>query len=58
MVNKKNYDVLIIGGGVSASVFASNPLFNLSSSIAIIEAGRRLGGRSSTRISRKFNGWE
>ena len=59
MKNKKIYDVLVIGGGISACVFASNYLKgNCSSKIAIVEAGRGLGGRSSTRKSKKFYSWE
>ena len=53
------YDLLIIGGGISACVFASNYLENNNrKKIALIELGRRLGGRASTRISRGFKGWE
>ena len=53
------YDVLIVGGGISACVFASNYLINNpDKKIALIEVGRGLGGRSSTRISKKFEGWE
>ena len=53
------YDLLIIGGGISACVFASKYLENNNrKKIAIIEVGRGLGGRASTRISRKFKGWE
>ena len=52
------YDLIIIGGGISACVFASNYLRNNpQKKIALIEVGRGLGGRSSTRISRKFKGW-
>ena len=54
-----SYDLLIIGGGISACVFASKFLQkNITKKIALIETGRRLGGRSSTRISRRFRGWE
>ncbi len=54
-----SYDLLIIGGGISACVFASKYLQNnISKKIALIEVGRRLGGRSSTRISRKFKEWK
>ena len=50
-----NYEVLIIGGGISGSVFASNYIKNKPThKIALVEAGRKLGGRSSSRISRKY----
>ena len=53
------YDLLIIGGGISACVFASKFLQNnITKKIALIEVGRRLGGRSSTRISKRFKGWK
>ena len=53
------YDLLIIGGGISACVFASEYLKNnIKKKIAIIEIGRGLGGRSSTRISKRFKGWK
>ena len=53
------YDLVIIGGGISACVFASQHQKNNSTKkIAIIEIGRGLGGRSSTRISKRFNGWK
>ncbi len=53
------YDLLIIGGGISACVFASNYMKNNSTKkIALIEIGRGLGGRSSTRISKRFKGWK
>ena len=52
------YDLLIIGGGISACVFASQYLRNnTTQKIALIEVGRGLGGRSSTRISKRFKGW-
>ncbi len=52
------YDLLIIGGGISACVFASKFLQNnTTKKIALIEVGRGLGGRSSTRISKRFKGW-
>ena len=55
----KKYDLLIIGGGISACVFASNFLKNnINSKIAIVEIGKGLGGRCSTRISRKNKGWK
>ena len=51
------YDLLIIGGGISACVFASKYLQNnTTKKIALIEVGRGLGGRSSTRISKRFQG--
>ncbi len=54
-----SYDLLIIGGGISASVFASKHLQNnIKKKIALIEVGRGLGGRSSTRISKRFKGWK
>ena len=54
-----SYDLLIIGGGISACVFASKFLQNnISKKIALIEVGRGLGGRSSTRISKRFKGWK
>ena len=53
------YDLLIIGGGISACVFASKYLqINSRKKIALIEAGRGLGGRSSTRISNRFRGFK
>jgi len=53
------YDLLIIGGGISACVFASNYLKNnIKKKIGLIEIGRGLGGRSSTRISKKYKGWK
>ena len=53
------YDLLIIGGGISACVFASKYLQNnTTKKIALIEIGRGLGGRSSTRISKRFKGWK
>jgi len=53
------YDLLIIGGGISACVFASKYVQNnITKKIALIEVGRGLGGRSSTRISKKYEGWK
>ncbi len=53
------YDLLIIGGGISASVFVSKYLKNnITKKVALIEIGRGLGGRSSTRISKRFKGWK
>ena len=59
MKNNSTYDLLIIGGGISASVFASKYIqSNITKKVALVEAGRGLGGRSSTRISNRFRGWE
>ena len=45
MKSKITYDLLIIGGGISACVFASKYLqSNSRKKIALIEAGRGLGG--------------
>ena len=53
------YDLLIIGGGISACVFASKYIqTNFRKKVGMIEVGRGLGGRSSTRISKTFKGWE
>ena len=53
------YDLLIIGGGISACVFASRYIqHNITKKIALIEVGRGLGGRSSTRISKKHKDWK
>ena len=59
MKNDFKYDLLIIGGGISACVFASKFLKkNNTKKVALIEIGRGLGGRSSTRISKKYKGWK
>ena len=59
MKSNFTYDLLIIGGGISACVFASKYLKNNNNKkIALIEIGRGLGGRSSTRISKRFKGWK
>jgi len=53
------YDLLIIGGGISACVFASRFLKNnITKKLGLIEIGRGLGGRSSTRISKRYKGWK
>jgi len=50
-----NYDLLIIGGGISACVFASKFLKNnITKKVGLIEIGRGLGGRSSTRVSKNM----
>ena len=55
----KEYKLLIIGGGISGSVFASNYLKNNpNDKIALVESGRKLGGRGSTRLSRNFKDFE
>ena len=59
MKSNFKYDLLIIGGGISACVFASKFLQQkITKKVAIIEIGRGLGGRSSTRISERFKGWK
>jgi len=59
MKSDVTYDLLIIGGGISACVFASKYLKkNITKKVGLIEIGRGLGGRSSTRISKRFNGWK
>ena len=53
------YDLVIIGGGISSCVLVSSLLKNgFNGRIAIIENGRKLGGRSSTRNSLTNKGWE
>ena len=48
------YDLVVIGGGMSSSTFISNILKDgFKGKIAIVEAGRGLGGRCSTRYSQK-----
>jgi len=59
MENFKTYDLLIIGGGISSCVFVSSHIKNgFNGRIAIIENGRQLGGRSSTRNSLTNKGWK
>ena len=54
-----SYDLLIIGAGISGCVFASKySQNNITKKIALIEVGRGFGGRSSTRISKKYKGWK
>ena len=51
---KNIYDFIIIGAGISACTFASSINKRYSdASILLIEHGRRLGGRATTRKSRK-----
>ena len=50
------YELILIGGGISACTFASDIIKNgFKGKIAIIENGRGLGGRTSTRISKLQN---
>jgi len=59
MKSDSKYDLLIIGGGISACVFASKFIKNnITKKVALIEIGRGLGGRSSTRISKRFKDWK
>tara|TARA_B100000214_G_C23962638_1_gene626086 strand:+ start:1334 stop:2443 length:1110 start_codon:yes stop_codon:yes gene_type:complete len=49
-----NYDLIVIGAGISACTFAST--FNKrfpDSSILLVEQGRRIGGRATSRKTRK-----
>ena len=48
------YDLVVIGGGISSSTFVANILKKgFKGKIAVVEAGRGLGGRCSTRYSYK-----
>ncbi len=48
------YDLVVIGGGISSSTFIANILKKgFNGKIAVVEAGRGLGGRCSTRYSYK-----
>ena len=48
------YDLVVIGGGISSSTFIANILKQgFKGKIAVVEAGRGLGGRCSTRYSYK-----
>ena len=59
MINNTFYDLAIIGGGISSCVFASTHIKNgFKGRIAIIENGRNLGGRASTRVSFSNSGWQ
>ncbi len=59
MINDTFYDIAIIGGGISSCVFASTHIKNgFNGRIAIIENGRNLGGRASTRVSFSNSGWQ
>tara|TARA_Y100001978_G_scaffold200306_1_gene216321 strand:+ start:1125 stop:2276 length:1152 start_codon:yes stop_codon:yes gene_type:complete len=49
---QKVYDLVLIGGGISSSTFIANILKEgFKGSIAVVEAGRGLGGRCSTRYN-------
>ena len=55
---KKVYDLLIIGGGISSSTLISRlQKKGYKGKIAVLEAGRGLGGRFSTRYSSKHKNW-
>ena len=57
-MNKIIYELIVIGGGISSCTFVSNLLAKgFKGKIAIIETGRNLGGRCSSRISKKNSGW-
>ena len=59
MWNDNIYDFVVIGGGISSCVFVSSHIKNgFNGRIAIIENGRNLGGRSSTRNSFTNKGWK
>ena len=48
------YDLVVIGGGISSSTFVANILKQgFKGKIAVVEAGRGLGGRCSTRYHYK-----
>ena len=50
------YDLVVIGGGISCSTFIANILRQgFKGKIAVVEAGRGLGGRCSTRYHHKDN---
>ena len=53
------YDYIVIGAGISACTFASTLNKRFSDiSILLVEHGRRIGGRATTRKSRKNNIFE
>ena len=57
-MNNIMYELTVIGGGISSCTFVSNLLKKgFKGKIAIIETGRNLGGRCSSRISKKNSGW-
>ena len=57
-MNRIIYELIVIGGGISSCTFVSNLLAKgFKGKIAIIETGRNLGGRCSSRISKRNSGW-
>ena len=57
-MNNTVYELIVIGAGISSCTFVSNLLKKgFKGKIAIIETGRNLGGRCSSRISKKNIGW-
>ena len=59
MASNNVFDIAIIGGGISSCVFVYSHIKNgFSGRIALIENGRHLGGRSSTRNSLNNYGWK
>ena len=57
-MNSIIYELIVIGGGISSCTFVSSLLAKgFKGKIAIIETGRNLGGRCSSRISKKNSGW-
>jgi len=57
-MNNIIYELIVIGGGISSCTFVSDLLAKgFKGKIAIIETGRNLGGRCSSRISKKNSGF-
>ncbi len=57
-MNNIIYELIVIGGGISSCTFISNLLKKgYEGKMAIVENGRSLGGRCSSRISKKNSGW-
>ena len=57
-MNNSIYDLIVIGGGISSCTLISSILKKgYKGKIAIVEYGRSLGGRCSSRISKKNKGW-
>ena len=53
------YDLIVIGGGISSCTLVSNLLKKgYEGRIAVIEAGRGLGGRCATRFNKKHPEWQ